>query len=269
VRLALEDLEDRTVPTVVFNPHFGPETVTDGGGQKLFSPPVELVFWGSFWQTSAGSQLAADIENKAATLLSGPFLSHLTQYGSDGNAFFSQAVFDSSDPSNGFTDAQIRSVFNNQIDNNALPESDGTANPPIYLVLTPPNVQSNQAGALGYHSMDYDKDFVFGIPPSIETDTMAYGWVGGFGSTHDSQLDSYMSTMSHEVAEAMTDPQAGYGGNFGITTTQPGFPSPAGSNEIGDWEPDGGTYTYRVNGVLTQPYWSRPVRPARLSVPGL
>jgi hypothetical protein len=248
-RLELESLEERALPTVVIYPHFGPETVTDHGGTKLNSPPVYLIFWGSDWQ-GVDSQLAADIQARAATLLSGPYLSGLTQYGSNGLAWLSQVRFDSSNPNQGFSDDQLKAVFNNQIDNNNLPESDDTPFAPIYVVLTPPNV-GNAGGAMGYHSTDTDYDFPF------DFDHMAYAWVGGFGSDYASQLDSYTGTLSHEVAEAITDSQIDLSWAQGITTVQPGFPSSTNNTEIGDWEPDGNTYVYRVQGVLAQAYWSK------------
>src|SRR6516162_10742854 len=54
-RLGLEPLEDRVVPTVVFQPNFGPEMQAPGstyGGGGLVSPPVFEIFWGSNWTHS-------------------------------------------------------------------------------------------------------------------------------------------------------------------------------------------------------------------------
>jgi hypothetical protein len=250
-RLQLESLEERTVPTIVFNPVFSPETVTDHGGTKLNNPPVYLIFWGSYWQTPAGVQMCADLQNQTASLLSGPYLSGLQQYGVDGHAHLSTVRFDKSDPSNGFTEDQVKAVFNNQIDNNGLPEADDTSNCPIYVVLTPPNV-SAQGGALGYHGTDTDYDFPF------DFDRMPYAWVGGFGPDYASQVSLYMDTMSHEVVEAITDSEIDLIQKPGITSNQPGYNDP-NSNEIADFEPEATTigYAYRVNGVETQAYWSK------------
>jgi hypothetical protein len=257
-RLELETLEDRAVPTVMFNPHFGQETITDHGGTKLNSPPVYLIFWGSYWQSGAGAQMAANIQSQTANLLSGPYLSGLKQYGVDGHAQLARVVFDGSNPQAGFSDQQIKDVFNSQIDNNHLPESDDTRTAPIYVVLTPPNLSSNTPGAGGYHGVDTDTDLVTIFPfPIVEVDHMAYAWVGGFGGTTSSQLDSYMGALSHEVAETITDPMIDTFFKQGITSTQPGFPSSQGNTEIGDWEPDGNLYNYRVNGVMVQAYYSK------------
>jgi hypothetical protein len=51
-RLGIEALEDRTVPTIVFNPVFGSETYFGGHTSNftvLNSPKVYLIFWGSYW----------------------------------------------------------------------------------------------------------------------------------------------------------------------------------------------------------------------------
>src|SRR6516164_1097690 len=75
--LQLEQLEDRTVPTVVFQPHFSGERVTTGSVKDgMTSPPVELIFWGNF-STDQVFQLG----NLAGTVLSSPYLSSLQQYG--------------------------------------------------------------------------------------------------------------------------------------------------------------------------------------------
>src|SRR3954453_11032295 len=47
----MEPLESRTMLTVVFDPVFGVETQKhDGGDGKMSRPPINVVFWGPFWQ---------------------------------------------------------------------------------------------------------------------------------------------------------------------------------------------------------------------------
>src|SRR5262245_40640693 len=136
-RLALEPLEDRAVPTVFFSPQFGAEAATDNGGLKLPDPPVYLIFWGSGWTSSTTPSTTA-VTNAASTLLSGPYLSRLSQYGSGlGHAHFVKSVIDSSDPSAAvFTDADVRKVVERAIDTGVLPDTHATANIPIYAVVT-------------------------------------------------------------------------------------------------------------------------------------
>src|SRR4051812_33576851 len=80
-RPGLELLEARTVPTVVFTPHFGVETVSDGGGAVLPDAPIYLIFNGSGWGTKASPSAAATaVENSLTNLLQSPYLSGLHQY---------------------------------------------------------------------------------------------------------------------------------------------------------------------------------------------
>jgi len=62
--------------------------------------------------------------------------------------------------------------------------------------------------------------------------------------------DNFTVTLSHELAETMS---------FGVTVQAPTGLPPAlhGDHQVGDNEPDGGRYVYRLNGNLVQPYWSR------------
>jgi hypothetical protein len=253
-RLEIETLEGRLVPTLLFTPHFGQETLSYNGGDLLSSPDVHLIFLGAEWQTAANSQLASDIQTRAATLLSGPYLSGLKQYSVsgqpiDGHAQLGKVVFDTfvnfstSKPANIFTDQQLQDAINHQVDISALPESDDTSHPPIYVVLTPPGVKSNEnPNFAGYHSSFVHSDFFF------DRDTMYYAWVSG-GSI--GSLDEYTRLFSHEIAETVVDPESGW------TSTQPGFPTKDGNTEIGDWEAEGRFgYVDRVDGVLAQAYYS-------------
>jgi hypothetical protein len=55
VRLELEALEDRTVPTVVFAPQYGAEQVIpspSGSFTTLSNAPVYLIFWGQQWNSA-------------------------------------------------------------------------------------------------------------------------------------------------------------------------------------------------------------------------
>src|SRR5262245_6826059 len=181
-QLVVETLEARDVPTAVFTPHFGPETLTYHGGDLLQEPPVYLIFSGSQWQTPAASQLATDIQARAATLLSGPYLSGLTQYSVfghpiSGHAHLDKVVFDNSDSlKNGFTVGQLENVIDHQVDIGALPESDDTSQEPIYVVLTPPGIKSDQPNAAGYHSHFTRFDF------PLDFDGMNCAWVSGGSS---------------------------------------------------------------------------------------
>ncbi|HWE37329.1 MAG TPA: calcium-binding protein [Isosphaeraceae bacterium] len=224
--------------TIDFAPHFGAEATNFGGGEKLSNVPVYLIFWGSSW---VNNQKTTDIENAAAALYNSPYLSGLKQYGSDGHAFYAGAVINTSDPANGFSDGDITNVVDNAIDNQGLPESDAGPNKPIYFVVTPPGVSSNDPNAGAYHSTEHDYDFPFDL------DEIPYGWIGGGGGS--GPVDTYTYFLSHETAEAMSDTSGD-----GITITHGATWPGGGDNEIGDAEAQ--NYTYRLNGIRVQSFWS-------------
>lgn len=227
--------------TVDFVPHFGAETTHFGGGDKLSNVPVYLIFWGSYW-TSNG-QKATDIVHAAQGLYSSPYLSGLTQYGSDGRAHFAGSRFDTSDPPTNFSQNRIQDVVQNAIDNLGLPEPDSGSHEPIYFVVTPPGASSNVPNAASYHSAYTHFDFPF------DFDHTTYGWIGG-GSAANGSIDTYSYFLSHETVEAMTDPNPG----DGITVDHGATWTGGGDNEIADAEAQ--NYVYRVNGVRVESYWS-------------
>jgi hypothetical protein len=142
-------------------------------------------------------------------------------------ATFGGAAFDNNDPWNGFPEKVLLNTVNKAIQN-GLPGPSGSAGP-IYLVVTPPGISSDQAGAGGYH--DHNGNLI-------------YGWIGNNGC-----LDYVTRILSHEVVEATTDPQGD-----GITLTQHGESwNWGGDFEVCDAEAQ--LHNYRLNGTLAQSYW--------------
>jgi hypothetical protein len=91
-RLQVEALEERAVPTVVIVPQFGPETIAPGStNDGMQHPAVNLIFSGKYWNTIEGQQDETTLLNSVQSILSGPYLSRLTQYGSDGKANLGKA----------------------------------------------------------------------------------------------------------------------------------------------------------------------------------
>lgn len=222
VRPRLERLEDRVVPTIVFEPHYGAESASYNGGQVLGNTPVYLLFWGSYWNTSAGSASENELISAVTNEYNSPIYNRLSQYGdSHGNtagpAYFLQswtATEDADPSSNGFTDGQLQSVITDAINDSNSPidapsavEATDGGHAPIYLVITPPNIPyAGGSGYLGYHSQ-YTANTYAG------TETAFYGWIGNLGGptglyTQLSAQDFVTQVVSHETAEALTDPMA-------------------------------------------------------------
>jgi uncharacterized protein with LGFP repeats len=242
--------------SILFTPQFGAENAMDGGAYKLSSTSIFLIFWGSYWQGGANPQVNA-IVNATSQVLNGPYLSGLKQYGSDGKAFYVNQWFDNSDPANGFSGDDLDNVVQNAVDdpNSTIPESDTPATLPIYVVITPPGIMSNDPNAAGYHNLQHDTDFPF------DYDDMPEAWVGTALAADGSLNLGYTTTiLSHEVAEGMSDPTSGFGDPItgyqrGITVSHGASWTGGGDNEIADAEAQ--NYTYLLIGVVVQSYWSQ------------
>jgi hypothetical protein len=261
-RPLLDVLEDRTVPTVLFNPFFGAETIywepdniaghpdnevvtgaiTDNPA-ALNNPTVYLIFWGPSWTNTNASRLAQD----AQTILGSQYLSGLRQYGSDGRATFGGWAIDNTASQQGpvAATAEIQKLLPNlpwlKPTDPAPPEGDpvwpGAKNAPIYVVI------ADQGGGGGNGPDRY-------TPPGTTTAlAMNHIWIGDGGNNEDNFTDLF----SHEMVERMS---AGTGG--GILMSAPvNITGESVDAQIADNEPDGATYTYRLNGsVLVQAYWS-------------
>jgi RTX calcium-binding nonapeptide repeat (4 copies) len=249
--LSFEQLEDRVTPTILWSPFYGAETAGDGGGEKLGvngPVPVYLIFWGSYWNTSAGSLLADNTQFVVNEILSqSALLDGLHEYGINYRAYIPTsrgAAFDYTDPSGTtLSDSQVQNEVQYAIDHLGLPEPDDTSSEPIYLVISAPGI--GVPGANGYHSVYTNYDPFF----PIDGDETVYGWIGNINGS----LDHLTKVISHEVIEAMTDPQPGNG----ITVSVPPAAESVfqGDNEICDNE--AAAYSYRLFGSAIQSFWSQ------------
>ncbi len=253
----LEQLEDRCVPAIIFANQYGSEQLTHINDNTLNSPPVYFLFWGSYWQTGNGPQYQQQIINAAQTLFNTAYFSGQTQYKTDGTVTYGGYDNHTSDPPSPFSTDDIVNTLHNDIDHNMLPDPSNMQHQPIYVVVTPPGITSDQPNDIGYN--DFTWELAFNGKPELRQEV--YCWVGG-GNTSTFNIDNYTNILSHELSEAITDPQSisfnpspnivfnGYQVNPGANFPNP----PSNSNQICDYEAQ--NYTYRLNGVLVQSYWS-------------
>jgi hypothetical protein len=225
---------------------------------------VYLIFWGTYWGTAKGTTQAnnlRDISHIGSSMLGGSYLSQLTEYGGSGAALYTSTFIDSSsDPSATFNAGNAASAgeiqqevataiqtTNSLIGDPDLGATQQTA--PIYVVITAPDHASSNGGfnAPGTYT-----------PPTGGALPINMISVG----TAPLAADSYTLTLSHEMAERMSDPT---GNNNGVTVTPPnGLPTNLlggfATGQIGDYEPEPPGqphYGYRLPGLgLVQPYWS-------------
>ena len=246
-RSMIEGLEDRALMTTLFTPLNGAETVHDYGGPKLSSSspgtPIYLIFWGSYWSTTAGQAQAAADENAIDPVLyNSSLLDGLQEYGTSNRAFFptgTWAVFDYSNSGSTVSDAAIKSEVDYGISSLGLPDSDTYSNTGIYYVITAPGVTSSTyTTAGGYHSPEVTN--VGGDP-----DTRYYGWLRNYSGTPSSQIDWFSYVLSHETMESFSDPAVNVNSGIIVTTI---------NGEICDAEAQ--NYTAVLNGYQVQSFWS-------------
>lgn len=241
-RLEVEGLEERMVPTVVFQNAFGPETISAGALQNAMqSPPVYLVFWGSDWNTQAGAQYKNALVKTAQSFIGSGAFEGLKQYGGDGKASWGGSWVDPTDPppSAAIKGSDVNAVLQKAIDDpsSPLPDPSALAHKPIYFVVTPPTA-ANMGGG---------------------------GWNGGGSYVHNGAVtpihqgllrtmpgnkDSFSILLSHELIESMS--------NSGGVHFPANLPDNLqGDDQISDNEPNGAYVERFANGALGQAYWSK------------
>lgn len=231
-------------------------TLADGGGARGGAPgghPLQLLFWGDWWN-GAGMAKRALIEERTKALLDSPYFTGLVQYGIPHAPVWrgSLTVTSESAPSNSndphkLTDA-VKRMVENLIEDDVFPDPDDGPRI-LFIVLLPDTLTLGPGfGVGGAHSHEYDMTFPW------DDDSFWVGWVGP-GKPVDPPVGgdrSVMSTMSHEVVEMLTDPEA----------TAWCTPSPDdGRFEISDAGVSVNASTTErqtafVNGVHVQSYWS-------------
>jgi hypothetical protein len=227
-------------------------TSTDLNGPKLTQVVrVNLIFWGSGWNTNPQPTPSAQtVVNDAASILSGPYLSSLEQYGVFSNigstgSFFNRAfMVTSSNPPATFNTSNVAGFIVGLIDDGILDEPDEEPHPTLNCVFLPPGVAyappAGTPALNGLHTFAVwnDTDLF-----DLDTNQRAhFAWIL-YGSR-----PFISTTFSHELVEALTDPE---GDAIQVNPT-----NPTNWNEIGDVCATAGT----VNGVTVQSYWSQQDR---------
>jgi hypothetical protein len=271
--LSVERLEERAVPTIIFQPVFGAETVLPPTNNQNYitmsNAQVDLIFWGASWGTATGNQQALKMNTEANHILSGTYLSKLKQYGgSNGVASLAGAPYiDTTDPipagystgsssSSGALQAEIAAAINNNNSPTLSPSRNATqATAPIYVVIVDPLDSGNNNNG-GYN---FPGTYTFSDNKVVPINMVSIG-TNTNGSLN---FDIFTRAFGHEIAERMSDP-TGNGSGIqvnpnpllpqGVLTTAGGV-----RGQIGDYEPSAGgvAYSYRLGTDAVQPYWSR------------
>jgi hypothetical protein len=221
-------------PFDIKNPPDGGDTfhASFGGGALMPHVSLVLIFWGNAWTRAATSPAATQVRDAVQTMLDGPYLSGLDQYGI-GRGTLKRAIIVLSDPPETFNRSNWHDLIWNLIDQDTFPEPDDDGGRNFYMIVLPPGIAYSDPNVTGIHGYPGDYDFPFDYDVA---------W-GGF-VLNDGTLDTITTRLSHELVEACTDTE-----DDGWTVDGRSHPD----NEIGDICQD---TVGQVDGVMVQGYWS-------------
>ena len=206
----IESLESRALLTVTFH-----------GGALLNAVEAQAVFLGSDWSTSATLQSQkGQLDQYVSTLVSGSYLEMLTTAGYNvGRGTASVGVVKNEPLSKtgnvGVTDGQIQGYLQSMISAGQLQTPDANR---LYVVYVEPGVVVHLGGDasnttfLGYHGA-FSGTTASKQSVDIHYAVMAYPSAPNFTAQSQgfaTNFDELTSVTSHEVAEAVTDPNVNY-----------------------------------------------------------
>jgi hypothetical protein len=210
------------------------------GGAVLPSVEAVPVFYGRDWSGAANQQEGSDLTTYLQYLVSGPYMNLLNEYGVGRGTETGTGATDSGIAAGQVVDdSQIQTMLGQDIAAGTLPTADANR---LYVVYTQPNVevtldgQNSATTFAGYHNSfttASGQDIVYAVVVNP---------VGNGDLRHLSDFQTLTAVTSHEVAEAVTDPNADawYDGRTG--------------EEIGDLAQ---RYVGLLNGYAVQAEWSQ------------
>jgi hypothetical protein len=206
-RPGLESLEDRQVPTITYH-----------GGALMPHVEVQALYMGSDWATPAYSSQANFLDGFLNNVVHSSYMDMLTNagYGVGRGSFDSGTISMTNINRNFFlTDGMIRNELQRDIFLGGLKQPDANR---LYVVFVEDNVavmgsdgSNSIRDFLGYHGAFLGQD-AFGRLADIRYAVIPYhgGWMGNAQVSSLSTLDSMTEAASHEIAEAVTDPDVNY-----------------------------------------------------------
>jgi hypothetical protein len=211
-------------------------TMSNGHGAIASGVPVQLIFWGAGWNLPTTSPSAGQIVTAVQSILAGPFMSGLVQYGVDRSPYRGAIIVSAPAPAllpHTFSQSDVEGLVNTLIGDGRFPEPDEDGGRIIYMVIMPPNSNyEGDASIVGAHG-------VFSSGSITDVDHAWFAWIGNHN------IDIMTRTVGHELAETCTDPE-------GDGWTVDGQPD--GLNEIGDIC---NKSFQKLNGVMLEAYWSK------------
>jgi hypothetical protein len=202
----------------------------------MVDPQVQLIFWGAEWIGASPPTSPQAIEAAVKTLCLSAYFEPLREYKWFDKITLLGAHFASTtEPPAQFVRADVQNLVTGLIGAGSVPKpNSGNFFDFIYCVLMPSTTSYKPGGLNGEHSVASWKD-----PATNQTERPYVAWI------LNGSLDQMTTTISHELAETITDPRGD-----GIQLAPA---SPTSWNEIGDVC---SSVAY-LHGVAVQSYWSQ------------
>jgi hypothetical protein len=189
------------------------------GGPLLGNVQLHTLYWGDWWNTTAGKAQRGTMDIFLQHLVKSKFVANLVQFGRPGMAIglgthLGSMVLTGADVTSEISDEAMRTKLAETISGNAA--LDVTANS-LYLVLTPPGVvisnhdgETSSDGICGYHwVIPDDPDLALETAERIVYAVVPYPTGECLGGVV--RFRAHTRIISHEIAEAITDPVPGKG----------------------------------------------------------
>jgi hypothetical protein len=230
------------VPVLVFADSGLPGfSVQHHGGPVGSGLPVELLFWGDWWNSAEGVARRVLIETRTQAVLASDYFSELKQYGIERPHWRGAKIVTKPGPPAAFNstddETAVPDLIDDLIDDDVFPDPDDEK---IAFVVFMPKGFTQSINANGAHTKDYNYTL-------FDYDWYWVAWVRSFGDTAGEDPEDAIRTMTHELVEMFSDPEADawYAGN-------------PEAGEIGDAavSPGGVKQTAWVNGAHVSAYWS-------------
>lgn len=210
----------RTVGPIGLAPAVGTPQLTYRGGPLITNVKLFGVYWGSAWgaaQTPTVSRTT--IDNFLGDLVTSAYIDLLSEYSVSGltiaRGAYQGSVVLGTDPGAQVDDSAIQSLIQQRIADGTIPPWDANT---LYAVFTPSGTTVTQGGSAscqtfcGYHNAVLDPNTNAALAYYC---VLPYPDCSGCMQAADGStlqpFDALTSVISHEVAEAITDPIPGAG----------------------------------------------------------
>lgn len=177
------------------------DSAHDAGGAKILHAHVELLFWGTAWQTATDPSVT-DVVDAVEKLFASPYLLGLAEYGLQDVAVRESTVITTSNPPQHYKYGDVANFVWGLINDGRFPDPDDDGGRILYMVFmpegtVPPPIPNSDppAVAVGAHDDPEEDD----TPGDVDR-----AWVG---YVSNGTLDHITAVLSHELVETITDPE--------------------------------------------------------------